>query len=86
MTTLGNPYGIFDPKHWTNRKPKKKSMYQQTIGNPYLRSVAIEMLFKQLQTAKSPGHKKAIAMDLRALGQEDYLEADNGEPPKGANW
>ena len=84
MTTLNNPYGIFDPKHWTNRKPKKKSLYQQTLGNTYLRSVAIEMLYAQLANAKSPGHKKAIGYDLRALGQEDYLEADHGEAPKGA--
>lgn len=85
MTTLDNPYGIFDPKHWTNAKKKHRpSMYQMTLGNPYLRSVATEMLFGQLQSAKSAAHKKFIAMQLRSLGQEDYLEADNGEAPKGA--
>lgn len=84
MSTLDNPFGIFDPKHWTNRKPKKKSLYQQTIGNDYLRSVAIGMLYGQLDTARSSGHKKAIGYDLRALGQGDYLEADNGHAPKNA--
>jgi len=84
-TTLSNPFGIYDPKHWTNRKPTKKSIYQQTVGNPYLRSVATDMLYKQMESARSTGHKKAITNDLRALGQGDYLTLDHGEPPKGAN-
>ena len=72
-------------KHWTLKTPKKiKSMYSQTVGNPYLRSVATEVLFRQLGTAKSNGHIKAITNDLRAMGQGDYLEADHGEAPKGA--
>lgn len=72
-------------KHWTLKKPTKvKSMYSQTVGNPYLRSVAVERLYSDLVQAKSSGHKKYITSDLLALGQGDYLEADHGEAPKGA--
>lgn len=74
-------------RHWTLAKLKPiKSLYQQTIGNLYLRSVAVDMLYKQVEQAKSSGHKKAIIGDLRALGEGDYISGyDDGEAPKGAN-
>lgn len=73
-------------KHWTLARPKKASLYQQTIGNLYLRSVAVTALYSDLFSAKSSGHKKFISGDLRALGEGDYISGyDDGEPPKGAN-
>jgi hypothetical protein len=73
-------------KHWTLAKPKQKSLYQQTIGNLYLRSVVIGSLYNDLLSAKSSGHKRFISGDLRALGEGDYIPGfDDGEPPKGIN-
>lgn len=70
--------------HWTQRKSKKPSVYHQTLGNPYMRSIMIEALFGDLDRAKSPGHKRAIINDLRSLSVGDYTPADEGMAPKGA--
>lgn len=87
MTTLNNPYGIFDPKHWTNRKTKKPSVYAQTIGNPYLRSVMETVLLKQLDTLESQGkaggsYWKFVVNSLHSIGAGDYNERDHGNDIK----
>ncbi len=61
----------------------KKSLYRQTIGNPYLRAIAVQALYGDLSRAKSSGHKKAITNELLALGEGDYSPADHGMAPKG---
>lgn len=68
---------------------KRQSVYQQTLGRPYLRSAMIQGLMHDLDMARKSGNQgwiKAITNDLHALGEGDYLEADHGEAPKGAIW
>lgn len=87
-----NKYGISDPKHHTNRKPSKPTMFQQVNAiedietSLVMRNAAIETLFQDLARAKTPAHKKFIESQLRAFGEGDYTPADEGEAPKGAIW
>ena len=61
-----------------------KSLYRQTVGNPYIRGIAVGALYGDLSRAKSSGHKRYIENELNALGEGDFINGyDSGEPPKG---
>lgn len=66
---------------------KPKSMYQQTLGRPNLRGIAVEALYGDLERAKksgNQGYERFITNELHALGQGDYTPKDEGMAPKGA--
>lgn len=53
-------------------------MYQQTIGNPFLRAIAVSALFDDLSNAKSEGMQRFVKNELISLGEGDYTPADEG--------
>lgn len=88
MTTLNNPYGIKDPKHWTNAKPRKPSIYAQTLGKPILRDAIVNRLLNEYRSIKGETkYKNYLRNQLRSLGADDFTNGyDDGEPPKGADY
>ena len=65
------------------KRPAKPSIYAQTCGNPYLRSIAIEALLGDLdrieaQGKKDSGYWRFVVNQLHSLGAGDYDERDAG--------
>lgn len=75
--------------HWTQRTKARTSLYRQTAGNPHLRAIAIESLFRDKERIehdgkKGSGYDKFVSAELTALGVGDYIPGfDDGEAPKG---